>query len=284
MGGFDIFSTRLYPNGVWGNPINVGYPINSPEDDIYYVVSPNNERAYYSSFKKGGLGEKDNYMITFKKFVEPPLTVMRGGVTDPEGKVPLVVDITVTDNATGTVVGKYHSNSLTGNYLFVLPSGKNYNVTYETEGYLFHSMNIDASLNSNYYQIHEPIQLQPIVVGSKIVLNNIFFDFDKATLRPLSNVELNKLFELLIKYPGMIIEISGHTDSKGTSEYNQKLSQERSQAVVDYLIGRNINKNRMVAKGYGESEPVAPNTNKDGSDNPVNRQLNRRVELKIIGM
>lgn len=284
MGGFDIFSSSLTDNHIWKTPVNIGYPINSPEDDIYYVVSPNNERAYYSSFKEGGFGEKDNYMITFKTFVEPPLTVLRGLITDPFGKVPEVVNITVTDNETDKVVGTYHTNSVTGNYLIILPPGKNYNITYEADNFLFHSTNIDVTNNSNFYVIHEPIQLQPLIVGSKIVLNNIFFDFDKATLRPASNVELKKLDTFLAKYPQMIVEISGHTDSKGADDYNLILSDKRAKAVVDYLITRGINKNQMVSKGYGETQPSVNNTNPDGSDNPVNRQLNRRVELKIIGM
>ncbi len=282
MGGFDIFSTHLNAQNEWTSPVNIGYPINSTEDDIFYVVSPDNKRAYYSSFKEGGIGEKDNYMITFAEYKEPPLTLLKGKITDICGRIPPVVEIIVTDNETEKIVGIYHSNSKTGQYLFILTPGKNYNITYEAEGYLFHSENLDVLVNTNYYVIHKPIQLEPIVVGSKIVLNNIFFDFDKATLRPISKVELTKLFKLLDKNKELVVEISAHTDSKGSDEYNVNLSQERAQSVVNYLISKGIRKNQMVAKGYGESQPVANNTNSDGSDNPVNRQLNRRVELKVI--
>src|ERR1019366_3454891 len=282
MGGFDIFSTSLSANNEWTNPVNIGYPINTTEDDIFYVVSPDNKRAYYSSLKEGGIGEKDNYMITFSEYKEPPLTLLKGVITDICGRVPPVIDITVTDNETEKVVGIYHSNSKTGQYLFILPPGKNYNITYESEGYLFHSENLDVSINTNYYVIHKAIQLQPLVVGSKIVLNNIFFEFDKATLRSISKVELAKLFKLLNKNKELVVEISAHTDSKGSDEYNIKLSQRRAQSVVDYLIDKGISKSQMVATGYGKSQPVAANNNPDGSDNPVNRQLNRRAELKII--
>lgn len=284
MGGFDIFSSSLNANNEWKTPTNIGYPINSPEDDIYYVVSPNNQRAYYSSFKAGGFGEKDNYMITFKKFVEPPLVVLKGLITDPYGKVPEIVYITVTDNETEKIVGTYHTNSVSGNYLLILPPGKNYNITYEADNFLFHSINIDVKDSSNFYEIHEVVKLQPLVVGSKIVLKNIFFDFDKSTLRPVSNSELAKLYNLLKKYPKMVVEISGHTDSKGNDAYNLILSNQRAKAVVDYLIAKNINKTQMVSKGYGETEPMVSNTNADGSDNPANRQLNRRCELKVIGI
>lgn len=282
MGGFDIFSTHLSAQNEWTNPVNIGYPINTTEDDIFYVVSPDNKRAYYSSVKEGGIGEKDNYVITFSEYKEPPLTLLKGVITDICGRVPPVVEIIVTDNETEKVVGIYHSNSKTGQYLFILPPGKNYNITYESEGYLFHSENLDVLMNTNYYVIRKAIQLEPIVVGSRIVLNNIFFDFDKATLRPISKVELTKLFKLLNKNKELVVEIAAHTDSKGSDDYNIKLSQQRAQSVVDYLIGKGISKNQMVAKGYGESQPVANNNNPDGSDNPVNRQLNRRVELKVI--
>ncbi|MDP1747484.1 MAG: OmpA family protein, partial [Bacteroidota bacterium] len=282
MGGFDIFSSMLSTQNEWTKPANIGYPINSTDDDIYYAVSPDNKRAYYSSFKAGGIGEKDNYLITFFEYVESPLTLLKGTVTDPYGKVPKTVEITVTDNETGKIAGIYHPNSKTGEYLFILPPGKNYNVTYEAEGYLFHSENMDVLIKTNYYVIRKAIQLKPLVVGAKVVLKNIFFDFDKATLRPISNVELGKLYKLLNGNKGMVVEISGHTDEKGEVNYNIKLSEERAQSVVAYLIEKGINKNQMIAKGYGESNPIADNFNSDGIENTENMQLNRRVELKII--
>ncbi|MCE9539647.1 MAG: OmpA family protein [Bacteroidetes bacterium] len=282
MGGFDIFSSMLTDKNEWTKPANIGYPINSTDDDIYYAVSADNKRAYYSSFKGGGIGEKDNYLITFFEYVESPLTLLKGLVTDPYEKVPKAVEITVTDNETGKIAGIYHPNSKTGEYLFILPPGKNYNITYEAEGYLFHSENMDVLIKTNYYVIRKAVQLKPLVVGAKVVLKNIFFDFDEATLRPISNVELGKLFKLLSSNKGMIVEISGHTDEKGELNYNLKLSEERAQSVVDYLIEKGINKNQMIAKGYGESNPIADNFNSDGIENTENMQLNRRVELKII--
>lgn len=282
MGGFDIFSSTLSDQNEWTAPVNIGYPINSTDDDIYYAVSADNKRAYYSSFKAGGIGEKDNYLITFFEYKESPLTLFKGTVTDPYGKVPKTVEITVTDNETEKIAGIYHSNSKTGEYLFILPPGKNYNVTYEAEGYLFHSENMDVLIKTNYFVIRKAIQLKPLVVGAKVVLKNIFFDFDKATLRPISNVELGKLYKLLNGNKGMVVEISGHTDEKGEVNYNIKLSEERAQSVVAYLIEKGINKNQMVAKGYGESNPIADNFNSDGIENTENMQLNRRVELKII--
>lgn len=283
MGGFDIFYSSLSDDGIkWQKPINVGYPINSPDDDVFYVVSPDKTKAYYSSFKEGGLGEKDNYSITFLDQKQAALTLLKGLVKDAYGAVAKDVVITVTDNETGQVVGVYRPNSKTGQYLFILTPGKNYNISYEAEGFMFYSENREISKKTNYYEIYKPIQLPPITVGSKIVLNNIFFDFDKASLRKTSNVELKHILKFLNKYPNLDIEISGYTDSKGSHEYNLNLSNDRASAVVNYLIANKIPKDRLTAKGYGELLPDALNQNSDGTDNPEGRQLNRRVELKII--
>ncbi len=284
MGGFDIFYSTMSENGDWQEPVNVGFPVNSPDDDVFYVVSPDKIKAYYSSYKEGGVGEKDNYMITFLDQKQEPLTLLKGEVKDEAGKVPKNIVITVTDNETGKLVGVYRTNSKTGQYVMILTPGKNYNLVYEAEGFMFYSENRDIPKNTNYYEIYRPVLLPPLIVGSKVVLNNIFFDFDKATLRATSNVELRNLVRFMNKYPGMSVEISGYTDSKGTEEYNMKLSQNRAQAVVTYLLSKGIGTDRMTAKGYGESNPDAANQKPDGSDDPAGRQLNRRVELKITSI
>jgi outer membrane protein OmpA-like peptidoglycan-associated protein/tetratricopeptide (TPR) repeat protein len=281
MGGFDIFTSILSNDSVWAEPMNVGYPINTTDDDIFYVVSPNGLNAYFSSFRDDGFGEKDNYMATFLGKKEIPLLLIKGVVLDESNKPAQNVVITVTDNETEQVVAIYHANPKTGEFLFILKPGKNYNVTYQADKHLFYSENMEIPKEANYKEINKEIFLPPIIVGSKIVLNNIFFDFDKATLRPLSNVELRNLELILKGNPNMKVEISGHTDSKGSVTYNQKLSEQRAQAVVTSLIARGIDKKRMKAKGYGKSMPSVSNTKADGSDDPDGRQLNRRVEFTI---
>ncbi len=284
MGGFDVFISIKDENENWSQPMNMGFPLNSSDDDVFYVLSADGKRAYYSSFKEDGYGEKDLYMATFIEFKEKPLALIKGTVKDAYGNVPKDVVIVVSDNETGEVVGTYIPNSKTGNYLFILPPGANYNISYEAEGYLFKSENIDIPKEANYFEINKAIELEAIQIGSKIVLNNIFFDFDKATLRDISKVELEKLSKLLELNSKMSVEISGHTDAKGNEDYNLKLSKDRAQAVVNYLINKGIDKNRMVAKGYGKSMPIAPNYNPDGSENTEGMQLNRRVELKILSL
>lgn len=284
MGGFDVFISIKDENGNWSQAMNMGYPLNSSDDDVFYVLSADGKRAYYSSFKDDGYGEKDLYMASFTEFKEKPLALVKGTVKDAYGNVPKDVVIIVTDNETGETIGTYIPNSKTGNYLFILPPGANYNISYEAEGYLFKSENIDIPEDADYFQINKAIELETIQIGSKIVLNNIFFDFDKTTLRDISKVELEKLTKLLTQNPKITVEISGHTDAKGNEDYNLKLSQGRAQAVVNYLINQGIDKNRMVAKGYGKSNPIAPNYNPDGTENPEGMQLNRRVELKVTGI
>jgi outer membrane protein OmpA-like peptidoglycan-associated protein len=281
MGGFDIFTSLLAGEGNWSAPVNVGYPINTTDDDIFYMISPNGLTAYFSSFRASGLGEKDNYMAKFLDRKEIPLTLVQGVVNNESGSPAKNVVITVTDNETEEVVATHRTNAKTGEFLFILTPGKNYNITYQAENQLFFSENIEIPKKSSYYELKRAVKLDPIVVGSKITLNNIFFDFDKASLRPLSNVELKNLVMLMKSNPGMKVEISGYTDSKGEDAYNMKLSEERAQAVVARLLEKGISAERVKAKGYGETMPIAPNQNTEGADNEEGRQLNRRVELKI---
>lgn len=285
MGGFDIFFSSVSDSGVWETPINMGYPVNTPDDDIFFVPTADNRRAYFSSFREGGYGEKDIYMITFPDQREAPLTVYKGEIKGGgSGDIAEGVQITVTDNETGELVGVYYPNSKTGKYLFILKPGRNYNISYEAEGFLFHSENLAVMMDSSYTVINKPINLSPITVGQKIVLNNIFFDTNKSDLKPESKTELDKLENLLRKNPRLIVELSGHTDSRGKKEANLKLSQQRAQAVVDYLSKAGIDSKRMKAQGYGDSQPVAPNKTADGKDNVEGMAKNRRTELKTIGM
>lgn len=281
MGGFDVFTSLLSEDGTWAEPMNVGFPVNTPDDDVFYVVSPDGRTSYFTSFRDGGLGEKDIYTVQFLDRKQTSLALVKGTVNDESGKPAQDVEITVTDNETGNIVGTYHTNNKTGKFLFILTPGKNYNITYQSKNHLFYSENISIPKDETYYELNRSIALNPITVGSKIVLNNIFFDYDKSTLQSTSMVELRNLLLLMKSNPGMKVEISGHTDSKGTAAYNIKLSEDRARAVVAYLTEKGISGDRMTARGYGKSMPIAPNVKEDGKDNPLGRQLNRRVELKI---
>ena len=208
--------------------------------------------------------------------VKNALTILKGVITDAKSHQPLEASIQVIDNEQNAVVANFTSNSATGKYLVTLPSGKNYGIRVENSEYLFKSVNVNIPLSDGYQEIIKDVELDKIEVGKAIILNNIFYDYDKATLRPESKAELNRLYDLMTDNPKLKVELGAHTDSDGSDSYNQDLSERRAKSVVDYLIDRGVARERLIAKGYGEKTPVAPN------DTPENKQKNRRTELKIL--
>jgi outer membrane protein OmpA-like peptidoglycan-associated protein len=197
-------------------------------------------------------------------------------IYDEVSKAPVEATIEIIDNSNSDNKFTISSNSESGNYLLSLPAGKNYGISVNAPGYLFHSENIYMPDTSDYTEIEKNIGLKKLEIGNTIVLNNIFYDFDKSTLRSESVNELEKLEALLTQNNTLTIELSSHTDGKGTDEYNLKLSQARAQSVVDYLKAKGIAESRLIPKGYGKSKPIASNDTEEG------RQMNRRTEFKII--
>lgn len=312
MGGFDIFRS-MFDGVAWSRPANIGYPINSADEDIYFVLSADNKFGYYASGGshhegvEDGYGEKDIYIITMPPpekvvvattrttetttsrstrqlagavetaKVSNPITILKGTITDALTGDLLEAKLVLVDNDKNEVISEMKSNSSTGKYLIILPSGKNYGLAVEKQDYMFHSENFDIPPSTDYQEITKDVELKKIAIGTKIVLKNIFFDFDKATLREESTAELQRLIKLLTDVPALRIEISGHTDSKGDNEYNKKLSERRAKSVTDYLIGKGIAADRLRSAGYGEEKPISTNDTDEG------RQLNRRTEFEIIG-
>lgn len=307
MGGYDIFSSTLQDDGTWTTPKNLGYPINTPDDDVFFVISASGLHGYYSSPKEGGFGDHDIYMVTFMGPEKPlvqsnednliaslanpvsetiiektvdiktiRLTILKGIVTDELTKKPLGASIELVDNEKNEVITTINSNSKTGKYLISLPSGKNYGIAVKKENYLFHSENFDIPKATAYQEIVKNIELKNIAVGSKIILKNIFFDYARATLRPESHAELGRLSKLLSDIPTLKIEISGHTDNQGSLKTNTRLSDARAKAVVDFLIKQGTKADRLTYKGYAYFQPIASNDTDEG------RQLNRRVEFKVL--
>lgn len=205
---------------------------------------------------------------------------VKGTLTDKDNLPIRKSQVVVTDNKTGKVTGTYNPNDK-GEYYFNIQRGNDYNVSYEAAGYLFQSENINVAKDKTYSELTKNIILGKITKGAKVVLNNIFFDSGKSTLRKESNVELDKLFKLLNDQANLKIEVGGHTDDKGDDNVNLKLSQARADAVVNYLIIKGADRSRIIAQGYGEAQPLAPNS-VGGKPNPKNMQINRRVEFKIL--
>lgn len=317
MGGYDIFKSTLGDDGKWGKPENIGYPINSVDDDVFFVINASGRRGYYSSFKADGNGEKDIYKITFlgpekplqlksednllasiaqpvsEKVIEKPvdalskrITILKGVVRDAETLKPVGAEIELIDIEENSTLATFESNESTGKYLVSLPSGKNYGLIVREEGYLFHSENFNIPETAAYQEVEKNIDLKKIKVGSAIVLKNIFYDYNKATLRDASKNELDRLTKLLTENPTIKIELSAHTDSRGGDKYNETLSQKRAQSCVDYLIGKGISKDRLIAKGYGETMLIKTDAEiaklKFEDEKEAAHQENRRTEFKII--
>ena len=384
MGGFDVFVSNYNPkDSAWTKPVNIGYPISTPGDDIYFSYTADGSKGYFSSFRTDSYGEKDLYII-HRPQDSASLVVFKGYIKDKETDEAIASTITLKNIETGKIENIFNSNALTGKYVVVLAFGKTYQVTIESEGYMYksetlqipdkkanvfqyvrnffldlikkpadmlvvskrdtfstdsltlaqnryfkkgrkkkvpviedekfhvHSMDYNRATylkeiitdpskelsilssdtsfvirnsvqyNKAYFAAESDnvftmnISMDKLDPGAHFVLRNIHFDFDKATLRSTSEQELERLYGLLIKNKSIRLEIAGHTDNKGTIEYNIELSRNRAKAVVDFLVNKGIERTRLQANGYGETEPITTNTS------AVGRQFNRRTEFEVM--
>ncbi len=307
LGGYDIFVSYVDDLGHWGEPINLGYPINTPYDDLFYSATASGRYAFIASNRAGGKGGLDIYKVTYwgvdkpmnsdfqdqlmasiaspisdNAIAEPitveekSLTVFKGKVMDAITKKPIAADIVITINKTGKEYTSFVSNSATGKFLLSLPAGANYGISVAADGYLFHSENFDLPKDDGFNSVTKNIELKNIKVGSNIALRNVFFNTGKWEVMADSYAELGRLVNLLNDVSSLKIEISGHTDNIGNESFNQTLSQKRADAVVSYLLSKGIAKQRLSAKGYGQEKPVDTNKTSEG------RAANRRTEFEII--
>ncbi len=280
MGGLDIFMSQKDENGEWGKPINLGYPINTHNDENSILISSDGKYAYFASDRDGGYGGLDLYYFELPDEFRPkPITYLKGIVYDAETKQKLRAAFELIDVDNDSTIITSFSNDVTGEFLVALPSDKNYALNVQRDGYLFYSDNFSLK---GFFSKLEPflkdIPLQPIKIGERIVLRNIFFELDKYELQSESITELTKILDFLNKNKKLSVELSGHTDDQGSDEYNQELSEMRAKAVYEYLVLHGIDKNRMTFIGYGEEQPIESN------ENPEGRASNRRTEMKIIGI
>ena len=310
MGGYDIFVTYLNGKGGSTIPENVGYPINTTDDDTYYVLNADGSRGYYSSGMAGGAGMQDIYSVNPGLFGKKPVLVLLKGKVTTNGN-PAEAKITVKFKGNERSEGNYKSNSSSGKYLINLPAGHDYNIAYEVKGFPIHMEYVDAmkvdsflekiidvELNTVEYELAKKSELkqaettkqveaiQPATAigdNKKVVkIPRIYFDFDESVLKNEYLPAVNELIDLMRSIKELKIEITGNTDNKGTEEYNQALSKQRSKIIADYFIAKGINKGRIEIKYNGEKKPINTNENPDGSDNPEGRAKNRRTEFKIV--
>lgn len=277
MGGKDIFYSTLSDTG-WTKPVNLGYPINTPADEINIIINAAGNTAYFSSDKEGGFGGQDLYYFTLDEKLRPtPVTYIKGKVFDETTHEPLKTSIEMVDLTNNQVITSTFSDPVTGEFLACILTGTNVLLNVSHPYYPFYSENFQ--IEKNYTELNpylKNIALKRPEVGETFILRNVFFDFDKSNLKNESAIELDKLAEYLTLNKGLKIEIGGHTDDQGSDTYNEKLSAERAHSVYKYLVDKGIDSNRMTYKGYGKSKPIATNETEEG------RALNRRTEFKII--
>lgn len=290
MGGRDLFFSEKSENG-WSEPVNLGYPVNTSAEEGTLIVNPDGKSAFFSSDRADLVTNGDKklniYGFELHEGVRAqPVSYAKGFVFDANTRKPVIASISLFDNASGILNQKIQSGE-EGDFLLILPNGKNYNLTVMQEGYLFHSENFSLTSQHTANKPHQlDIYLDPIASTVEIsgikpekstVLKNVFFEFGSAKLdMSLSGLELNNLVHFLLKNPDIRIEISGHTDFIGSPDANLMLSGNRAKAIYDYCIGQGIAADRLTYKGFGETRPVADNNSEDG------RALNRRTEFRII--
>lgn len=277
MGGMDLFVSRIGKDGKWQKPENLGYPINSSGDENGLTLTANGTSAFFSSNKLNGSGGFDIYTFELPANLRPHrVTYVKGTVNDAITKQPLESAIEIIDLEKNTSVYQDYSSADQGDFLATLTTGKNYGLNISKDGYLFYSANFSLIGHEDKNPFEIAVLLQPIEIGNKVILKNIFFDTNKFDIKVESKPELQKLVDFLNTNPGVHIEVSGHTDNAGSDQLNQTLSENRAKAVYQYLIANGINASRLVYKGYGKAQPVASN------DNEEDRSRNRRTEFKII--
>jgi len=277
MGGLDIFMSRLLPSGNWDTPINLGYPINTFRDENSIQVTRDGRIALFASERDGGYGGLDLYEFELHEMVRPdPVTYVQGTVSDKLSFKLLEAQLELIDLSSGKVITQTYSSVSNGSFLLCIPSGLDYALNVSKDGYLFHSENFSLKSYLSLKPYTLDVRLQKLRQGAQIVLENVFFETNSYTLLPESKVELDKLYSLLQSNSARKVEIGGHTDNIGSDEANRVLSDNRAKSVVEYLVKKGVDANRLTAKGYGETVPVADNESDEG------RAKNRRTEFKVI--
>ena len=272
----DLFFAKKVNDSSWVQAENLGYPINTIDDQGSLIVAADGKTGYYASDGGDSRGGLDIYSFQLRDDIRPLKTLwVKGKVFDKKTNAGLPSSVELNDLKTGNLISKLQTDE-DGNYLVTLPVGKDYAFNVNRKGYLFYSDNFSLSKNNSDSDYVVNIPLQPIEKGATIVLKNIFFETGKFDLQNESKSELDKLVTLLKDNPNVKIQIDGHTDNVGQEKDNLLLSNNRAKAVVGYLLGKGINTLRLTYKGFGSSKPLADNATEQG------KAQNRRTELSIV--
>ncbi len=276
LGGFDIFMTRMNSDSTWSEPQNLGYPINTYNDEMGLVIESGGKKAYFSAVRDKIYGKDIFYFDLYESVRPTPVSYLKGKVVDRQTGNLLKANYELINLSANKIIIKSTTDG-SGNFLVCLPSGYNYGINVSKTGYLFYSENF---MFEGEHPAVEPfvkkISLNHIKVGETMLLTNVFYEIDSWELKKESVSELNTLADLLMDNKGLLMEIGGYTDSTGSMEYNLSLSEKRAMSVVNYLVKRGISHERLKYRGYGNTSPIGDNITEEG------RRLNRRTEAKII--
>ena len=283
MGGEDLFLSRKQPDGTWGKPVNLGYPINTKQNEVNLVTSLDGRTAYYSAPAEPNGTNIDIFQFELPLDIRPkPVTYVKAIVTDKLSNQPLVAKIEFTNLRTGETYMVANTKK-DGTFLVCLPIGQNYALQISKKGYLFHSEHFEltSSTNNNLEPYLLNIQLNSLPdsnsqASNTVILKNVFFDSGLSVLQPESNTELDALANLLNENPSLRLKIKGHTDNIGSPQNNLKLSNERALAVKNYLVNKGIEEQRLSAIGLGATNPIESN------ETPEGRAANRRTEIEAF--
>lgn len=277
-GNQDLFVVRKNEKGEWGDPENLGYPINTIENEGSLAVSSDGLTAYYASDRSDSRGGLDLYKFDLRPDIRPNRTLyVKGHVIDKTTHKPIPSTVELTDNSNNRALMKVQTDEL-GEYFITLPTGKDYTFTVNRKGYLFYSELYELSTRQADSVYKKDIYLQPIVLNAVTTFNNIRFANNSYEIPSDGFIELDKLLQVLNDNPSLKVEIAGHTDNIGKPEDNMVLSTNRAKAIVDYLVSKGINNKRLSYKGYGATQPIADNNTAEG------RAQNRRTTATVVGL
>ncbi|OQY02811.1 MAG: hypothetical protein B6I20_06415 [Bacteroidetes bacterium 4572_117] len=312
LGGFDIFKSKLNEFNTWTKPENLGYPINTVADDVFYMPTADGQRAYYVSKKADSYGKSDIYIIALNDAEKTKITVMTGKVHICRGDLP-EVSITVMNAKTNEVVGIYTPNSKSGMFLFVLSKGGKYNVIFEAEGEIILSEELIIEENAPYQQLYKVVEIpadppcvdeqitvmaveevtnEPnideidnidengVIYDQNIKIENILFPFNSSKITKSNS--LDSLSRYLNDNTGAIVEVGAYADATGNAAYNYKLSVKRGKSVKSYLINKGVKAGQVIVQGYGEENPITLNFNSKKEKITESMKFNRRIEFRVI--
>lgn len=286
MGGYDIFFSKQLDSAKWSTPVNIGYPISTTDDNLFFYPIQDCKTAFFSKFDKDGFGQQDIYRIDFYTKDNPFLITVKGNVSLKDNQTDFFKEdfqVDIMDSLQQKTLKTIYLDENSGAFSTDLETGT-YNFVFKSKNYKKKVKSLYIPYNCQKEKLIFNVELTPlkVITGEYLTIKNIYFGFDDYTLSIESKTELERIYNLMLKYPSLNLEIIGHTDSKGSLEYNMLLSKKRANSAIKYLTEKGIDPKRFVAKAAGMSQPIAINTNNDGTDNPDGRKFNRRIEIKVL--